>query len=95
MNITLYQNRPEDTYNWINLHLETHDYRIFYVNIDLGHQYGISVAESQTFLRAERPQRRRARRNGCFRRLGLNRRNGKNAKIKLGSRFKKKIRCFH
>ena len=27
------------------------------------------VAESQTFLRAKRPQRRRARRNGCFRRL--------------------------
>ena len=35
----------------------------------LRHQYGISVAESQTFLRAKRPQRRRARRNGCFRRL--------------------------
>ena len=33
------------------------------------HQYGISVAESQTFLRAKRPQRRRAWRNGCFRRL--------------------------
>ena len=33
------------------------------------HQYGISVAESQTFLRAKRPQRWRARRNGCFRRL--------------------------
>ena len=28
------------------------------------------MAESQTFLRAKRPQRRRARRNGCFRRLG-------------------------
>ena len=35
----------------------------------LRHQYGISVAESQTFLRAKRPQQRRARRNGCFRRL--------------------------
>ena len=35
----------------------------------LRHQYGISVAESQTFLRAKRPHRRRARRNGCFRRL--------------------------
>ena len=37
----------------------------------LRHQYGISVAESQTFLRAKRPHRRRARRNGCFRRLRL------------------------
>ena len=39
--------------------------------IDLRHQYGISAAESQTFLRAKRSQRRRARRNGCFRRLVL------------------------
>ena len=31
--------------------------------------YGISAAESQTFLLAKLPQRRRARRNGCFRRL--------------------------
>ena len=31
--------------------------------------FGISVADSQTFLRAKRPHRRRARRNGCFRRL--------------------------
>jgi len=31
--------------------LEPHDYWIYYVNIDLRHQYGISVAESQTFLR--------------------------------------------
>ena len=37
----------------------------------LCHQYGISVAESQTFLRAKRPQRRRAWRKGCFRRLIL------------------------
>ena len=35
----------------------------------LRHQCGISVAESQTFLRAKRPDRRRARRNGCFHRL--------------------------
>ena len=35
----------------------------------LRHQYGISVAESQMFLRVKRPQRRRERRNGCFRRL--------------------------
>ena len=70
MNTTLHQNQPEDTQNWtINLYLEPHDYRTYYVNIDLRHQYGISVAESQTFLRAKRPQRRRARRNGCFRRL--------------------------
>ena len=52
-----------------NLYLEPHDYQIYYVNIDLRHQYGISAAESQTFLRAKRPKRRRARRNGCFRRL--------------------------
>ena len=49
--------------------MEPHDYRIHFLSIDLRHQYGISVAESQTFLRAKRPQRRRARRNGCFRRL--------------------------
>ena len=49
-----------------------HDYRIYYVNIDLRHQYGISIAESQTFLLAKRPQRRRARRNVCFRRLPKN-----------------------
>ena len=71
MNTTLYQNRPEDTQNWTNLYLEPHDYRIYYVNIDLRHQYGISAAESQTFLLAKRPRRRRARRNGCFRRLGF------------------------
>ena len=35
----------------------------------LRHRYGISVAELQTFLLAKRPQRRRARRNGCLRRL--------------------------
>ena len=57
------------TQNWTNLYSEPHDYRIHYVNIDLRHQYGISAAESQTFLRAKRPQLRRARRNGCFRRL--------------------------
>ena len=72
MDTTLYQNRPEDTKNWTNLYLEPHDYRIYYVNIDLCHQYGIFATESQTFLRAKRPQRRRARRNGCFRRLALN-----------------------
>ena len=40
-----------------NLDVEPHDYRIYCVNINLRHQYGISVAESQTFLRAKRPQR--------------------------------------
>ena len=33
------------------------------------HKYGISVAESQTFLRAKRPQQQRAWRNRCFCRL--------------------------
>ena len=33
-----------------NLDLEPHDYPIYCVNIDLRHQYGISVTESQTFL---------------------------------------------
>ena len=36
-------------------YLEPHDYRIYDVNIDLRHQYGISVAASETFLRAKRP----------------------------------------
>ena len=71
MNTTLYQNLPEDTQNWTNLYLEPHDYWIYYVNIDLRHQYGIFAAESQTFLHAKRPQWRRARRNGCFHRLGV------------------------
>ena len=30
-----------------------HTYRIYYVNVNLRHQYGISVAESQTFLPCE------------------------------------------
>ena len=33
----------------------THDYWIYYANIDLCHQHGISVTESQTFLCTERP----------------------------------------
>ena len=44
-------------------------YQIYYVNIDLRHQYGIKVAESQTFLRAKRPKRRGARWNGWIRRI--------------------------
>ena len=71
MNTTLYQNRPEDTQNWTNLYLEPHDYRIYYVNIDLHHQYGIAAAESQMFLRAKRPHLRLTRRKGSFRRLTL------------------------
>ena len=47
MNTVLHQNRPQATQNWTNLYLEPHDYRIHYVNIDLHHQYGVSVTESQ------------------------------------------------
>ena len=49
--------------------MEPHDYWIYYVNINLRQQSGISVTETQTFLPAKRPKRRGARRNGCFRRL--------------------------
>ena len=59
------------------MYLQPHDYWIFYVNIDLRHRYGISVAESQTFFRAKRPQRRRARRSGCFCRLRVHQGNMK------------------
>ena len=55
LNTTLYQNRPGETEDWTNLRLEPHDYRIYYVNIDLRPRYGISVAELQTFLLAKRP----------------------------------------
>ena len=51
------------------MYLEPHDYWIYYVNIGLRHQYGISAAESKMFLLAKRPWRRRARRNECFCRL--------------------------
>ena len=37
------------------MHLEPHDCRIYYLNIDLRHEYGISVAESQTFLFVKHP----------------------------------------
>ena len=43
MNTTLHENQPEDTQNSTNLYLEPHDYRIYYVNIDLRHQYATSV----------------------------------------------------
>ena len=58
MDTTLHQNRPKDTKNWTNLYLEPHNYQMYYVNIDLYDQYGISAAESQTFLRAKHPQQR-------------------------------------
>ena len=34
-----------------NLNLEPHDYRIYYVNIGLRHQYGISVADQRWWAR--------------------------------------------
>ena len=49
MNTTLYQNRPGETLNWTNLLLEPHNYQIYYVNVDIRHQYGISLADSQAF----------------------------------------------
>ena len=109
MNTTLHQNRPEDTQNWTNLYLEPHDYRIYYVNIDLRHQYEISVAESQTFLLGKRPLRRRARRNGCFRVLGFSLKDFTNLQAvadpdlqirsggrgdKLGAQSQKKFQAF-
>ena len=36
------------------INVEAHNYRIYYVSIDLRHQYGIFAAETQTFLRAKR-----------------------------------------
>ena len=56
MDTTIYQNQPEDTKHWTNLYFEPHDYHIYYVNIDLCHQYEISAAESQMFLCVKRPQ---------------------------------------
>ena len=66
-NTKLYHNVLGETKNQTNLHLEHHDYRIYYVNIDLGHQYRIPVAEAQTFPLAKRPWWRGARRNGFIR----------------------------
>ena len=37
------------------INVEPHNYRIYYVNIDLRHQYGIFAAETQRFLRTKRP----------------------------------------
>ena len=52
-----HNNLPKSTITLVkrDKYLEPHDYRIYDVNIDLRHQYGISVAASQTFLRAKRP----------------------------------------
>ena len=47
-NTKFYPSRSEKTQNQTNLHLEPHDYLIYYVNIDLRHHYGISVVEAQT-----------------------------------------------
>ena len=43
------------------IHLEPYDYRIYNINIDLRHQHGISLAESQTSPLAKRPWRRGVR----------------------------------
>ena len=45
-----------------------HDYRIYYVNIDFRHQYGISLSRRRSSSRNVL-QRRGARRNGCLCRL--------------------------
>ena len=55
--------------NRTNLHFKPQVYQINYVNIELGHQYGIPVTETQTFPLAKRPERRGKKRNSCFRRL--------------------------
>ena len=78
----LYHNQPGETSNQTNLHLEPHIYPIYYVNIDLRHQYGISVAESQTFLLVKRSCWRGARRNGCICRLQLTYRYQNNVWVK-------------
>ena len=55
LNTNLYHSRPGETENQTNLHLEPHDYRIYYVNVALRYQYAISVVEAQTFLLAKLP----------------------------------------
>ena len=58
--------------SWNNVTTPSTNERFWpYSGETLRHQYGTSFAESQTFLRAKRPKRRKARRNGCFRRLCL------------------------
>ena len=58
-NTKLYHNLPGETENQTNLHLEHHDYRIYYVNIDLRRQYGISVAKSSETSLAARSKEKR------------------------------------
>ena len=60
---------PGGTSTTQRLKLHTDDINQRLHNNDLRHQYGISVANSQTFLLEKRSQRRGARRSGCFRRL--------------------------
>ena len=45
----------QEKHELTNFLLEPQDYRVYYVNIDLRHQYGISVAEAQASLLAKRP----------------------------------------
>ena len=58
--------------------MELHDYRIYYVNIDLCHQYGISVADvppGETFLAARRYEKRlysQAKRWGAHQKIKQN-----------------------
>ena len=53
MNTILYQNRPGETWNWTNLNLEPNAYRIYYVNIDLRHQYQHPPCETSSAARCE------------------------------------------
>ena len=42
-------------HNWNKFKLEIHDYKIDYVNIDLHHQYGISLVKVQVSLLQNAP----------------------------------------
>ena len=48
---------------------QIYDHQIYYVNIDVRHQYGIFVAEVQTSQLVKCPQGREKKRDGCFLRL--------------------------
>lgn len=54
-NSTFYNNRLRETINGKKFKLEIHDYKIYYVNVDLYHQYGISVVEAQVSLLQNAP----------------------------------------
>ena len=56
----------QEKQNWSSFHEKPHDNWINYANIDLRHQYGISVAEEQMSLLAPHPLWWGARRDGCF-----------------------------